>query len=63
MAFQYLTDDMIRDLVPRIGRRAIFRHKYIEFKKRENKNVSKLDRRENIDRALFTSNLFSLSCI
>lgn len=41
MAFQYLTDDMIHELIPRIGRRAIFRHKYIEFKRREDKNVSK----------------------
>lgn len=41
MAFQYLTEDMIKDLVPRVGRRAIFRHKYIEFKRRQDKNVSK----------------------
>ena len=40
LAFQYLTEDMIKELVPRIGRRAIFRHKYIEFKRRGDKNVS-----------------------
>lgn len=40
LAFQYLTEDMIKELVPRVGRRAIFRHKYIEFKRRGDKNVS-----------------------
>lgn len=40
MAFQYLTEDMIKELVPKVGRRAIFRHKYIEFKRRGDKNVS-----------------------
>lgn len=40
LAFQHLTDDMIRELVPRVGRRAIFRHKYLEYKRKEDKTVS-----------------------
>lgn len=39
LAFQYLNEDMIKELIPRVGRRAIFRHKYIEFKRKENKLV------------------------
>lgn len=39
LAFQYLNDQMIKELIPKVGRRAIFRHKYIEFKRRENKMV------------------------
>ncbi|XP_063698588.1 uncharacterized protein LOC134829450 [Culicoides brevitarsis] len=40
LAFQYLNEEMIKELVPKVGRRAIFRHKYIEFKRKENKLFS-----------------------
>lgn len=39
LAFPYLNEDMIKELIPKVGRRAIFRHKYIEFKRKENKLV------------------------
>lgn len=53
LAFQHLTDDMMKELVPRVGRRAIFRYKYLEFKRqKEEKNVSGFSL--SISFALFT---------